>query len=47
VRQIEMHHNADGKVYCLLEDPDEEAMRMHHEALHGPCGEVRRVNSLL
>jgi hypothetical protein len=47
VRQIELYHNADGKVYCLLEGPDEEAIRKHHEALHLTCGEVHRVNSLL
>ncbi len=47
VRQIELYHNADGKVYCLLEGPDEEAIRKHHEALDVPCGEVHRVDSLL
>jgi hypothetical protein len=47
VRQIELYHNADGKVYCLLEGPDEEAIRNHHEALNVPCGDVHRVDSLL
>jgi hypothetical protein len=47
VRQIELYHNADGKVYCLLEGPDEEAIRRHHAALDVPCGEVHEVNSLL
>jgi hypothetical protein len=47
VRQIELYHNADGKVYCLLEGPDEEAIRHHHEALNVPCGDVHRVDSLL
>jgi Protein of unknown function (DUF4242) len=47
VRQIELYHNADGKVYCLLEGPDEEAIRQHHEALGVPCGDVHRVDSLL
>lgn len=47
VRQIELYHNADGKVYCLLEGPDEEAIRDHHAALNVPCGEVHQVNSLL
>ena len=46
VRQIELYHNADGKVYCLLEGPNEEAVRNHHEALGVPCGEVHQVNSL-
>jgi len=47
VRQVELYHNADGKVYCLLEGPDEDAIRKHHEALGVPCGEVHQVNSLL
>ena len=47
VRQIELYHNPDGKVYCLLEAPDEEAVRQHHEALNVPCGDVHRVESLL
>jgi hypothetical protein len=46
VQQIELFHNADGKVYCLLEGPDEEAIRKHHAALDVPCGEVHRVDSL-
>ena len=25
VRQVELYHNPDGQVYCLLEGPDEEA----------------------
>lgn len=47
VRQLELYHNADGKVYCLLEAPDEEAVRQHHAALDVPCGEVHPVNSLM
>ncbi len=47
VRQLELYHNPDGKVYCLLEGPDEEAIRQHHAALDVPCGEVHRVESLL
>ena len=47
VKQIELYHNADGKVYCLLEGPDEESIRKHHEALGVPCGDVHRVDSLL
>jgi hypothetical protein len=45
VRQIELYHNGDGKVYCLLEGPDEEAIRRHHAALGVPCGNVHEVNS--
>lgn len=47
VRQIELYHNADGKVYCLLEAPSAEAVRQHHEALGVDCGEVHEVNGLL
>jgi hypothetical protein len=47
VRQLELYYNADGKVYCLLEGPNEEAVRKHHEALGVPCGDVHRVDSLL
>ena len=47
VRQVELFHNPDGKVYCLLEAPDEEAVRQHHEALQLTCGDVHRVDSLL
>ncbi|MDQ6873529.1 MAG: DUF4242 domain-containing protein [Actinomycetota bacterium] len=47
VRQLELFHNPDGKVYCLLEGPDEEAIRKHHAALDVPCGDVHPVESLL
>jgi len=47
VRQVELYHNADGKVYCLLEGPDEQAVRDHHAALGVPCGDVHQVTSLL
>jgi hypothetical protein len=36
-RQIELYHNADGKVYCLLNGPDEETIRKHHQALNAPA----------
>jgi hypothetical protein len=45
VRQLELFHSPDGNgVYCLLEGPDEVAVRSHH---NGNCGEVIRVESLL
>ena len=47
VQQIELFHNPEGKVYCLLEAPDEEAVRKHHAALDVPCGQVHRVDSLM
>jgi hypothetical protein len=37
VRQVELFHNPDGKVYFLLEAPDAEAVRSHHAA-HGAAG---------
>jgi hypothetical protein len=46
VRQIELYHNDQGHVYCLLEAPDAEAVRKHHEALGVPCGDVHEVRSL-
>jgi len=46
VRQIELYHNPDGRVYCLLDGPDEEAIRKHHAALGVPCGDVHHVSSL-
>lgn len=46
VRQLELYHNPEGKVYCLLEGPDEEAIRKHHAAVDVPCGDVHRVNKL-
>jgi hypothetical protein len=46
VRQLELYHNADGVVYCLLEGPDEQAIRRHHAALGVPCGDVHRVQTL-
>ena len=46
VRQVELYHNADGNVYCLLDGPDEDAIRQHHAALGVPCGDVHEVNGL-
>ncbi len=47
VRQVELFHNPEGKVYCLLEAPDAAAVRHHHEALGVPCGDVHEVNGIL
>jgi hypothetical protein len=47
VRQAELFHNADGKVYCLLEAPSAEAVRAHHEALGVDCGDVHEVHGIL
>jgi hypothetical protein len=46
VRQVELFHNADGQVYCLLEGPDEEAIRQHHAAIGVDCGAVHRVDGI-
>ena len=46
VRQVELYHNAEGQVYCLLEGPDEEAIRNHHAALGVDCGAVHRVDGI-
>lgn len=46
VRQVELYHNADGQVYCLLEAPDAAAVRAHHDALGVNCGAVHEVSGL-
>jgi hypothetical protein len=46
VGQIELYHNPEGKVYCLLEVPDEDAIRKHHATLGVPCGAVHQADSL-
>ena len=46
VRQVELYHNPDGAVYCLLDGPDEDAIRQHHAALGVPCHDVHQVNTL-
>jgi hypothetical protein len=43
---LELFYNADGKVYCHLDAPSEDAVRKRHEALGVPCGDVHRVNTL-
>jgi hypothetical protein len=45
VRQLELFYSPNGKgIYCLLEGPDELAVRNHH---NGRCNEVLEVESLL
>jgi hypothetical protein len=46
VRQVELYHSASGQVYCLLEAPDEEAVRKHHAALGLDCGPVHQVDGI-
>ncbi|HEY5274761.1 MAG TPA: nickel-binding protein [Acidimicrobiales bacterium] len=47
VAQVELFHNSDGQVYCLLDAPDADAVRHHHEALGIECGDVHEVTGLL
>ncbi len=46
VRQVELYHNPDGQVYCLLDGPDEDAIRKHHAALGVDCGAIHRVDGI-
>jgi uncharacterized protein DUF4242 len=46
-RQLEVFYNADGKVFCLVEAPNEEAVRQRHASLGVDCGDVHQVKSLL
>lgn len=46
VRQVDLFHNPDGKVYCLLEAPNEQAVRDHHAALGVDCGDVHEVTGI-
>jgi hypothetical protein len=46
MRQVERYHNPDGQVYCLLDGPDEDAIRKHHAALGVECGAVHRVDGI-
>ena len=46
VRQVELYHNPEGQVYCLLDGPDEDAIRKHHAALGVDCGPVHRVDGI-
>ena len=46
VSQIELYHNPEGKVYCLLDAPDAQAVRDHHAALGVDCGEVHEVTGI-
>lgn len=46
VRQVDLFYNTEGKVYCLLDAPDADAVRHHHAALGIECGDVHKVSSL-
>lgn len=46
VRQVDLYYNAEGKVYCLTDAPDADAVRHHHAALGIDCGDVHEVHAL-
>ena len=46
VCQVELYHSPDGTVCCLLEGPDEQAIRRHHAAFGVPCGDVTSADTL-
>lgn len=37
---VDLFHNPDGEVYCLLDAPSVQAVRDHNAALGVDCGEV-------
>ncbi|MDP6549271.1 MAG: DUF4242 domain-containing protein, partial [Dehalococcoidia bacterium] len=47
VTQLELYYNQDGLVYCLLDAPNEQAVRDHHQEVGVACGDVHQVDSLL
>jgi hypothetical protein len=47
VRQVELYYNTEGKVYCVLDGPDAEAVRQHHAALGVECGDVHAVKGIM
>ena len=55
VRQVELYHNADGQVYCLLDGPDEDAIRgilltcleAHYDSLDKCIAVPERAEGLL
>ena len=46
VTQVELIHNLNGTVYCLLDAPDAQAVRDHHTALGVDCGDVHEVSGI-
>ena len=47
VRQVELYHNPEGQVYCLLDGPERYVIRKHHAALGVDCGAlVHRVDGI-
>ena len=46
VQQVGLYHNAEGAVFCLLDGPDQEAIRRHHAALGVYCGDVHQIDGV-
>ena len=46
VTQVELYHNPDDTVYCLLDAPNAQAVRDHHAALGVNCGDVHEVTGI-
>ncbi len=46
VTQVELYHNPDGTVSCLLDAPNAQAVRDHHAALGVDCGDVHEVTGI-
>ena len=46
VCQLDLYYNAEGTVFCLLDAPNADAVRKHHEAMGAPCGDVHQIDAL-
>ena len=46
VHQHALYHDGKGHVVCILDAPDEQAVRDHHHALGVSCGDVHPVTSM-
>ena len=46
VAQLDLYYNAEGTVFCLLDAPDADAVRKHHDAMDVTCGDVHKIDSL-
>jgi len=44
MRQVELFHNPEGQMYCLLDGPDEDAIRKHHGTV-AACAVAGRIRS--
>ena len=44
MRQVELFHNPQGQVYCLLDGPGEDVIRKHHGTA-AACAVAGRIGS--